>query len=136
MADETKNLEIKKEEVTTAEGTERTRERRAFVPRATIYETDEEVVVVADLPGVDEKSVDLMLEKNELTINGTVEWEAPEGYTLAYAEYEVGDYQRKFIVSNEIDRDNIEAVVKDGVLQLKLPKAQYAKTRKVAVRAG
>jgi len=136
MADETKNLEIKKEEVTTAEGTERTRERRAFVPRATIYETDEEVVVVADLPGVDEKSVDLMLEKNELTINGTVEWEAPEGYTLAYAEYEVGDYQRKFIVSNEIDRDNIEAVVKDGVLQLKLPKAMVAKTRKVAVRAG
>jgi HSP20 family protein len=136
MTDETKNLDIKKEEIATAEGTERTRARRAFVPRATIYETDDEVDVVADLPGVDEKSVDLMLEKNELTINGTVNTEMPEGYTLAYAEYEVGDYQRKFIISNEIDRDNIEATVKDGVLRLKLPKAQFAKTRKVMVRPG
>lgn len=136
MVDETKNLNVEKDENCAAEGVERTRVRRAFVPRASIYETDAEVVVGADLPGVDEKSVDLILEKNELTISGKVDAKIPEGYTLVYAEYEIGDYQRKFIISNDIDRDNIGATVKDGVLRLKLPKAQSAKARKVTVRAG
>ncbi len=114
---------------------ERTRARLAFVPRADIYETDEQIVIVADMPGVDEKTIDITLEKNVLTINGYVEFEPPAGYSLAYAEYRVGDYQRRFSISDEIDRNGIEAVVKNGVLHLHLPKAAPA-THKIAVKAG
>jgi HSP20 family molecular chaperone IbpA len=117
-------------------GAERTRDRLAFVPRADIYENDEAITVVADMPGVDEESVEITLENDVLTINGFVEpWE-PEGLGLAFAEYQVGDYQRAFSLSNQVDRDGIEAVVKDGVLRLHLPKITEARTRKIAIKAG
>lgn len=125
--------EAQKQEVV-EEGAERTRDRVAFVPHTDIYETEEQIVVVADMPGVDAESVDITLEKNILTLNGYVEPTAPEGYTLAYAEYRVGDYQRSFSLSNEIDQDQIEAKIKDGVLYLHLPKVG-PQTRKIAVKA-
>ena len=59
-----------------------------------------------------------------------------EDYSLVWAEYEDGDYQRRFTLSDEIDRDGIEATIKDGVLRLYLPKADIAKTRKISVKAG
>ena len=139
MANESKELqvqEMEKQEVTSLSETERTRTRKCYVPRADIYETDDDIVVVADMPGVDENSVDLTLEKNVLTINGSVEPEYPENYSLAYAEYEVGDYQRSFTLSNQIDQDNIQAKVKNGVLNLWLPKAGPAKARKIKVTAA
>jgi len=61
---------------------ERTRDRKAFVPRVDICETDEEIVLVADIPGVDQNSVEITLEKSVLTVNGYVEPEAPEGYDI------------------------------------------------------
>jgi HSP20 family protein len=131
-----KNLEVKKQEAEELSGVERTRSQRAYIPPASIYETDEHVVVMADMPGVDESSVDITLEKNELTINGYVQPFEPEGYTLAYGEVESGDYRRTFILSNEVNRDDIEASVKDGVLRLVLTKAPDYKARKIAVRAG
>jgi HSP20 family protein len=117
-------------------GAERTRDRLAFVPRADVYETDEAITVVADMAGVDENSVDITLENNVLTINGYVEPVQPEGYRLAYAEYEVGDYQRAFTLSDQINREGIEAAVKDGVLRLYLPKVLEAQKRKIAIKAG
>ncbi len=127
--------DIEKREVAET-GAERTRDRLAFVPRADVYETDEGITVVADMPGVDENSVDITLEQNVLTINGYVESEQPEGLGLAYAEYQVGDYQRAFTLSDQIDREGIEAVVKDGVLRLYLPKVTEAQRRKIAIKAG
>ena len=62
MSDETKTLEAEKQEVITESG-ERTRERRAFVPRTDIYETNQAIFVVADMPGVDENAIDITLEK-------------------------------------------------------------------------
>ena len=117
-------------------GAERTRDRLAFVPRADIYETEEAITVVADMPGVDENSLDITLENNVLSIDGYVESFRPEGYSLTYAEYRVGDYQRAFTLSDQIDRDGIEAVVKDGVLRLHLPKITEARKRKIAITAG
>jgi len=139
MAKENKDLqtlEVEKQEVTTVEGGERTHARRAYVPRVDIYETDEAIIMLADMPGVDEKAVDITLEKNVLTITGEVESAQPDNYSLAYAEYEVGDYTRSFTLSNEIDRDKIEASVKNGVLRLNLPKAGPTKTRKITIKAG
>lgn len=115
---------------------ERTQARKAFVPQADIYETDQEIIVVADVPGVDENTIDITLEQGVLTINGSVEPTLPEGYSLAYAEYDVGDYQRSFRLSNRIDQGGIEATVKDGVLRLRLPKAREAQTKKITVHSA
>ena len=139
MANESKELQVQdthKQEVTTMSDAERTRSRKAYVPRADIYETNDEIFVVADMPGVDESSVDIILEKNVLTINGYVEPQSSENYSLAYAEYEVGDFQRSFTLSNQIDLNKIEAAVKHGVLRLRLPKAGPAKARKITVKAA
>jgi HSP20 family molecular chaperone IbpA len=134
MSDETKTLEVEKQEVLTDNG-ERTRERRAFVPRTDIYETNDAIFVVADMPGVNEHSVDITLDKNILTIQGFVEPVYPEGYSVAYAEYEDGDFQRKFTINNQIDQDKIEATLREGVLRLKLPKITPTQ-RKISVKAG
>ena len=120
---ELQTLEAEKQEVETVDGAERTRARRAYVPRVDIYETDDAIILLTDMPGVDENSVDIMLEKNVLTINGYVHVDDPDNYSLSYAEYESGDYERSFNLSNEIDRENIEATVKNGVLRLHLPQS-------------
>jgi HSP20 family molecular chaperone IbpA len=117
-------------------GAERTRDRLAFVPRADILETNEGITIVADMPGVDETSVDITLEKNVLTIRGTVDPVDPEGLSLAYSEYRVGDYERAFSLSDQIDQDGIDALVKDGVLRLYLPKITEARRRTIAIRVG
>lgn len=128
-------LDTEKQELI-EEGAERTRDGLAFVPRADIYETPEAIVVVTDMPGANAESVDIMLEDNVLTINGHVEPVQPEGHTLAYTEYQVGDFVRAFTLSNQIDRDGIEATVKDGVLKLHLPKITEAQKRKIAIKAA
>jgi HSP20 family molecular chaperone IbpA len=133
MAEQT--MSVEKRENETSELAERTRTGRTYVPRVDIYETAEGVVLLADMPGVDENSLDITLEKNILTIEGRVSVERPQGYDLAYAEYGVGDYHRTFALSDEVDRNKIEASLKNGVLRLTLPKAEAARTRKIQVRA-
>jgi HSP20 family protein len=139
MTIESKELQVQdaeKQEVTNMSDVERTRARKAYIPRADIYETEDDIYVLADMPGIDENSVDIMLEKNILTINGYVEPVIPKNYDPAFAEYEEGDYQRSFTLSNQIDQDNIEATVKNGVLRLRLPKAGPAKVRKITVKSA
>lgn len=136
MTEERKDMEVQKEEAITPEEGERTRECPVYVPRSDIFETEDKVTVIADMPGVDENSVDIVLEKNTLTIRGFVEPERHEGYTLSYAEYGVGDYERSFVLSNEIDQDKIEASMKDGVLHLVLPKVDEVKTGRIQVKAS
>jgi HSP20 family protein len=116
--------------------TEGTRSRKVYVPKVDIFETKSSIVLVADMPGTDEKSVNITLEKNVLTITGSAELEHYKGYNLALAEYDVGDYQRSFTLSDDIDRDRIDALVKNGVLRLTLPKAEPAKARKISVKAA
>lgn len=134
MATENKKMEVKKEEVPTEES-ERTRECQCFVPRADIYETEENIVVLLDMPGIEKEEIDVSLEKNTLTVNGYVKVETPKGYSLALNEYRLGDYERSFRISNQIDREGIEAEYKEGVLRLTLPKAEEAKERKIPVKA-
>jgi HSP20 family molecular chaperone IbpA len=127
--------DIEKQEVDFS-GAERTRERLAFVPRTDIYETGEAITVVVDMPGVDETTVDITLDNNVLTINGYVKPMKPEGHSLAHVEYRVGDFERTFTLSDEIDREGIEAVVADGVLRLHLPKNTAARIRKIAIKTA
>lgn len=135
MATKTQTMEIQHQENAPADEMERTRARRCFVPKADIYETEKEIIVLADVPGANEKKVDITLEKNILSISATIEPVRTSGFDLSYAEYEEGDFQRIFRLSDEIDREKIEASVSDGILRLRLPKAQGAAARKITVRA-
>jgi HSP20 family protein len=134
MAKKNQAMEIQHQESAPTEEMERTRARRCFVPKADIYETDNEIIVLADIPGADEKKVDIALEKNILSISATIEPVRTSGFDLTYAEYEEGDYQRSFRLSDDIDRDKIQASVDDGVLRLTLPKSKQATSKKIAVR--
>ncbi len=136
MDNQNQALEAEKQEITNMDETERTRDRQCFIPRADIYEDDDHIILLADIPGADENSTDITLEKNVLTINANVDWNMPEDYGLNYGEYGIGDYQRSFTLSDEIDRENIAATVANGVLRLQLPKAGPAKTKKISVRSG
>ena len=126
--------DLQKTENTTV--TEKIRNVKTFVPRVDIYETKEALFLIADMPGVDEKTVDVELEKNVLTISGRVENGKVKDYSLVFSEYEVGDYERTFTLSDEIDRDKIKANVKQGVLRLELPKAEKVKPKKIAINAA
>lgn len=116
------------------ERSERTRECPCFSPRADIVETEDAYWIKLDMPGVDENRIDITLEKNTLTINGYTTMEDPEGYSLAFAEYRVGDYERSFRVTDKINQEEIDARYQDGVLKLTLPKAEEAKARKIEVK--
>lgn len=131
-----KRKEITKREAQDSFETERTRNRKVFVPKVDIIETDGAIELIADMPGVDEKNIDIDLEKGILTITGVIEPEQYKDQRLVYAEYEIGDYQRSFSISDTIDQDKIEASAKDGVLRLMLPKVEPAKARKIKVNAA
>ena len=115
--------------------TERTRPRPVYAPPTDIYENEASVVLVADMPGVDEKSVEVTLVDNVLTVQGRTEDFAPQGFRRAYAEFERGDYQRSFVLSDRADAAGIQASVKNGVLRVTVPKAKPAQ-RKIPVLGG
>jgi HSP20 family molecular chaperone IbpA len=114
-------------------GTDRVNSARVYTPAVDIIEHSDDIVLLADMPGVDEKSVDLTLEKSLLTIHGRVEPEVHKEHHLVFSEYGTGDYERTFNLSEEIDREKITATVKDGVLMMVLPKAEKAKTKKIPI---
>lgn len=117
-------------------GGEATRTRPTWRPRADIYETDDSVVVLAEMPGVAPDGTEVTLERQVLTIRGRIPEVAHEGYRQVYAEYGEGDYERVFTISEHVDRDGIKATQKDGVLTLVLPKAAAAKPRRIEVRTA
>ena len=110
---------------------ERTREskRPVYPPRTEIRETKDEIVLVAEMPGVDAASVEVTLEDDVLTIVGRTRDVEPEGYRRIYAEFERGDFERSFVLSEGADAEKIEASVKDGMLQVRVPKARPASRR-------
>jgi HSP20 family molecular chaperone IbpA len=136
MTDQVKTIETQAEEEIAEQKTERLRERRVYMPRTDIFEAKDELVLVMDVPGADDQSVEVSLEKSVLTINAYPVYASHEGHTLAYAEYGEGDYQRSFALSDEIDRTRIEAKVKNGVLYLHLPKLGEVKPHKISVKVG
>ena len=107
-----------------------------FTPAVDIFETEKEITLLADLPGVTNKNVTIDLNDDVLTLAGDVEpFENPDEQDLMI-EYEVGKYYRQFTLSEIIDQEKIEANLSDGVLRLSLPKAEKAQPRKIEVKAG
>lgn len=113
-----------------------TRATNVYRPNSDIYEDENHIVLVTDMPGVAPGDVDVTLEQRVLTIRGRLGVERPEGYRAIYSEYGEGNYERAFTLSEDIDQDHIEANHKDGVLTLKLPKAERAKTKKIQVKTA
>lgn len=114
---------------------ERTRDNPTFTPRFDIFETDDELVLWGDLPGVTPDGLDIGFEKSELTVQGQV---APrgEGTQPLLTEYGVGDFYRTFAVGESIDTEKISAQLKNGVLTIHMPKTEAVKPRKISVTAG
>jgi len=115
--------------------TEQTRDRRVFSPFTDIYETDQEILLLIDLPGVEEEDIDITLEKDILSINATVESEQLEGNSLSYAEYAIGDFHRKFRLTKMVDQESIAALLTDGVLKITLSKTSSSQTKKITVQS-
>ena len=106
---------------------------RRFLPATDIFETDDALRVILEMPGVDKESVDLRVENDVLTIEGQVDFTKYQGLAPLYTEYNVGNYARSFELSSKIDQERIGAELKDGVITLVLPKAEKAKPRKIKV---
>jgi HSP20 family protein len=112
-----------------------TRAGRAFVPDVDISEDDEALWFWADTPGVAPGQADVQLVDDTLHIEGRVSLEEYEGMTPVYTEYNVGHYFRRFTLPNaeRFDRDRITARLANGVLEIKLPKGERARPRKIPV---
>jgi HSP20 family molecular chaperone IbpA len=109
-------------------------ERMLFTPPIDIYETDEGLVLHADLPGVSVETLELQVQDNKLTLFGRVTLPAPPEAKLVHGEYHVGDFLRSFILSDEVDHDRITASMTGGVLRVVLPKSQKAEPRRIRVQ--
>jgi len=120
----------------TTGSTQRMPSRPVFLPPADIFETKDSIIVLAEMPGVPPNGVDLTLERRVLTIRGRSAAGDHAGYQRVYNEYADGDYERVFTLSENIDRDRIEARLKDGVLHLVLPKAETARARRIELKAS
>jgi HSP20 family protein len=106
---------------------------RVFVPATDIFETDEALTVILEMPGIDKDKVDVKVENDVLTIEGWIDFSRYEGLQPIYTEYNIGNYARSFQLSSKIDQDRISAELRDGVMTLVLPKSESAKPRKIAV---
>jgi len=126
----------KKQELDKVDRVERTRSGAVYMPLTDIVETRDDIWVYADMPGVDEKNLGVTVENDLLTIEACVRSEVPSEFELVYGEYGVGDYLRTFTLSDSIDRSKIEASIRNGVLKLRLPKAEPAKAKKIEVKSG
>jgi HSP20 family molecular chaperone IbpA len=110
-------------------------ERRVFTPPIDIYETEEGLVLCADLPGVSADSLDLQIQDNKLTLFGRVEVATPSPSQSVHQEYEVGDFLRSFILSDDVDHDRVTAKMSHGVLEVVLPRAAQADARRITVQS-
>jgi HSP20 family protein len=107
---------------------------RVFLPTADIYETDDALNVVLEMPGVEKNSVDIRVEDGVLKIDGRLDFSKYQGMQPLYTEYNVGHYSRSFRLPSRIDQNKIAAELKDGVLSLALPKVEEAKPRTIQVK--
>jgi HSP20 family protein len=112
---------------------EKTVPARYYVQITDIYETDDALTVVMEIPGVEKKDVEVNVENDVLRVEGRVDFTKYEGLEPLYTEYNVGHFARSFTLSNRIDQQQIAAQLEDGVLTLTLKKAKEAMPRKITI---
>jgi len=124
---------VKQESGTDLATAERTRTGTTYNPRFDIVETEDELVLYGDLPGVTSENLDIRFENERLIIHGKVE-PRHQDHEFVYGEYGIGDYYREFQVLEGIDPEKISADLKNGVLCVHLPKSEAVKPRRIEVK--
>jgi HSP20 family protein len=107
---------------------------RMFVPATDIYEGEDALTVILEMPGVEKSNVNIHLEEGALNVEGRLDLAKYRGLQPLYTQYNIGHYSRSFRLSSKIDHSKIAAEMKDGVLLLKLPKVKEAKPRAIQVK--
>lgn len=132
---DSKELQVKqKSEVATP--AEQTTPGLVFTPAVDIFETEKELTLLADLPGVKSDDLKIDLRDNRLTLTGDIApYEGAEEKDILI-EYEIGKYYRQFTLTEAIDQNQIEAELKDGVLRLSLPKAEAAIPKRITIKTA
>ena len=136
MNTDTRVQTTKPQEPAQQRGDARGSDTRAMVPRVDVYEDDTGITLLADLPGVPKDQLELKIDGDSLSIEGQVMPSTPEGLEPVYAEVRVPRYRRVFTLSRELDAGRVEANLKDGVLNLRIPKREEAKPRRIAIQVG
>lgn len=127
-----KELEVKEKKEVQAKG-ETTYSCKIYQPEADIFETENEIVLFADMPGISKEDIEITLEDDTLRLFGKVRPEAYEGLRPLYVEYHLGHFEREFHLGERVDQNNIQASMQDGVLGLRLKKAEKALPRKIEI---
>ena len=118
-----KKRELEKKEETTIPA-------RVFLPTADIYESQDALTVILEMPGVEKNNVDVRVDDSVLNVQGRLDLSKYQGLQPLYTEYNIGHYARNFQLSSTIERNKIKAELKDGVLKLTLPKSRRSKASK------
>ena len=131
MADQQELAVREKRELATKE--EKTVPGRFFVPAADVFETEDALTVVMEVPGVAREAVEIELKEGVLRVEGRIDAAKYGGLEPVYTEYNVGHWTRSFALSDAVDQERIAAQLEDGVLTLTLPKTAEARPRRIAV---
>ncbi|GAA4331742.1 Hsp20/alpha crystallin family protein [Pigmentiphaga soli] len=108
--------------------------RPTIVPAVDIIEDATGITLVADLPGVSKERLNVRVESDHLFVEGEASVPVPEGLKLYHSEIQVPVYRRSFVLGRELDKNKIEASLKDGVLELRIPRVQEAQPRRIEVK--
>jgi len=126
-------LEVQEKKELVAKG-EKTIPARYYIPHTDIYETDDALMVVMEVPGVDRSDIDVKVENDELRVEARIDFSKYEGMEPLYTEYNIGHFARSFSLSHMIDQQTIGATLSDGVLTLTLKKVQQAQPRRIEIQ--
>ena len=121
-----------KQEVEKAQ--EATRPMRAFLPTTDIFETDEALTLLLEMPGVDRDNIEISVENGVLVVEGKINFSKYERLQPIYSEYNIGPFRRTFRITSRIDQDKITAEMQDGLITLVLPKSKEAKPRRIEIK--
>jgi HSP20 family protein len=106
------------------------------VPPVDVFEDENGITLLADLPGVSRERLNVRVDGESLLVEGTAQADVPQGLELVYGEARLPVYRREFTLSRELDAGRIDAQLKDGVLRLRIPKAEEAKPRRIEVQVA
>ncbi len=119
-----------------AKRNERPEEIQALLPQVDVYENKDGILLVADLPGVPKDKLELRVDNDTLLIEGDIAQDTPENMEAAYAEVRLSRYRRAFSLSSELDSSKIDAQLRDGVLNLRIPKHPHAQPRRIEINVA
>lgn len=131
-----RSQEMEKQQGQVLQQSEASRPERSLVPPVEIYEEDDALYLVADMPGVTKDALNVEVGNQVLEIEGRITVDMPENVTPMFAEVRASRYARRFTLGDDIDTSNAEASIRDGVLTVKLPKQDSHRRRRIDIQSA